>query len=96
MWAYVVVRSAHCIPSERAMHIEPGGVKMYANFDGMVWPKPCDALDEVQWRLRYHSEIDKGDRMVAASVMSAYNALVECTQKKRNYVVANIRREGKK
>lgn len=48
----------------------------YVSFSEMCWPRAGgEALEEVQWRLRY-GEPTKSDLMHAAQVMGAYRALV--------------------
>mgnify|MGYP003577776373 CR=1 FL=1 len=61
-------------------------------FDGMTWPFPCERLNEVEWRLRY-GEPTQQDRMLAASVMSAYTALIYKTQKERNHIASMLKAE---
>lgn len=61
-----------------------------AHFDGMCWPRPCDALDEVQHRLRYGTP-SRSDLLVAAEVIAAYDALVNAPERKRRDVVRAIR-----
>lgn len=60
----------------------------------MTWPNPDDPR-EVEWRLRFATtfglEIRSADRMVAASVMHAYRALIEMSQRDRNQRVSQIR-----
>lgn len=63
-------------------------------YDLMTWPNPDDPA-EVEWRLRFARmlglEITSGDRMIAASVMHAYQALIEMPQRERNQRISQIR-----
>jgi len=64
----------------------------FARFSGMTWPIHIENDDDsVQWRLRYSSP-SKEDLLFAASVMSAYAALVESTRRKRDSVCNILRR----
>ncbi len=62
--------------------------------DVMTWPNPNDP-SEVEWRLRFSRmlglEVTSSDRMVAASFMHAYRALVEMPQRERNARISQIR-----
>lgn len=57
----------------------------------MTWPFPGKRLAEVEWALRY-GEPTRSDLLVAASVISAYEALVLDPQRKRQMVVRELRR----
>lgn len=61
-----------------------------AHFGQMGWPRPCDALDEVNHRLRY-GQATPSDLLVAAGVISAYIALIDATEEKRRLVVRTLR-----
>jgi len=59
----------------------------HVSWNGMVWPRYLEHEDDsVQWRLRYGIP-SKEDLLYAASVMAAYTALVDSTDKKRREVV---------
>ena len=56
----------------------------YLHFDGMAWPNPiaCDELDRV---LRYGSAREiMENRLILASIVSAYNTIVMAGQRTRN------------
>lgn len=58
--------------------------------DGTFWPAP-DAIDRVQWLLRYGTtEQREAVRYEAAEVLNAYSALFLKTIKRRNEVVRRI------
>lgn len=63
-------------------------------YDLMTWPNPDDPTD-TEWRLRYagmlNLDITSRDRMVAASAMHAYRALIELPQRERNQRISQIR-----
>lgn len=60
--------------------------------DGSLWPNPLD-WEEVEYRLRYGNEhLTRGDLLYAASVMSAYRALIFHTNEARNYKANNIKK----
>lgn len=69
------------------MKVTPGT----AHFDQMCWPRAGDYLNELDWRLRYGTEVSRSDALMAASIISAYRALVWSTAKKRARVVLNLR-----
>ena len=63
-----------------------------AHFDDMAWPVPDDEISDVNWRLRHQQgEISINDRLIAASILSAYVDLIAKTNKERNYIVSNIK-----
>lgn len=62
----------------------------YVTFDGQTWPRIHGKIDELEWALRYGQPTDL-DRLVAASVVAAYTALVEKTQEDRRRIVAKLR-----
>ncbi|CAN7592622.1 hypothetical protein LJR039_004312 [Pseudorhodoferax sp. LjRoot39] len=64
----------------------------HRNFDGMCWPVPGMALNELEWRQRYAGEPSTSDRMVVASVLSAYSELVRLPQRQRNKIIAELRK----
>ena len=59
----------------------------HAHFDGMSWPLP----DELEYTLRYGTP-SRGDILMAASIVSAYQELIFCTDKKRRTVVRELRK----
>lgn len=64
----------------------------FARFSEMTWPIHIeDENDSVQWRLRY-GEPSREDILFAASVMQAYAELVESPSRKRDAVIAILRR----
>ena len=65
--------------------------RYYATFDDMCWPIPCNNLSGLEWRLRY-STPTKSDLLVAASVVSAYQGLIEKPGKFRDQVISKIRK----
>jgi len=65
--------------------------KYYASFDDMCWPIPCNELSGLEWRLRY-STPTKSDLLVAASVVSAYQGLIEKPGKFRDQVIKKIKK----
>lgn len=65
------------------------------NFDDMCWPNPSDPQD-LEWILRHGSHdkpLSKMDRLICASFMGAYKQMIRMSQKDRNKLVSNIRRE---
>lgn len=68
---------------------------MWCRFDGMTWPCVNEAVSELDWRLRYlpHEQLTRNDIIAAASIISAYIALVGKTQTKRNYICSRIQKE---
>lgn len=67
-------------------------MKPYLHFDGMAWPNPRHA-STLEYRLRYASRtIKRSDQLVLASIVSAYNTLIEATTKERNRRVASLRK----
>ncbi len=68
------------------------------SFDGMCWPRPSAALSDLNWKLRYGGTLTNSERLIAASVLSAYTQMVHDPAKKRNKVISKIRKsncEGK-
>lgn len=62
----------------------------YKHFNGMCWPVASEEMGELEWRLRY-SSITEGEKMVVASVMSAYRELLSLPQNKRNEIIKELR-----
>jgi hypothetical protein len=67
--------------------------KRTVHFGEMVWPRAVEPDDDsVQWRLRYGPQPpSQSDILYAASVMSAYSALVYKPQRARNSIVRVLR-----
>lgn len=65
----------------------------YKHFNGMCWPIPSEDMGGLEWRLRY-SSITEGEKMVVASVLSAYRELINLPQKKRNEIIKELRKEN--
>jgi hypothetical protein len=62
--------------------------KTHVNFDEMGWPLPDG---ELEWRLRYGNPT-MSDRYMAASILSAYQALIcRKTQKQRNRIAMVVK-----
>ena len=66
--------------------------KRTAYFDGMCWPRAMEPEDDsVQWRLRYGPQPpSREDVLYAASVMSAYTAIIYKTSLARAYIVRTL------
>src|SRR5687768_4573099 len=69
---------------------QANGNGAYASFDSMCWPVPGPSLDEIEWRMRWGIDVCS-ERMVAASVLAAYRALVLSPARKRARVVRQLR-----
>lgn len=65
---------------------------MHRNFNGMSWPVPGKGLNELEWAARYASSLTMSERLVAASVMSAFTELIRLPQRRRNKVIAELRK----
>ena len=65
---------------------------IYRQFDGMCWPVPGEAMNELEWRQRYGGDPSMSNRLVAASVLSAYSELVRLPQRQRNKIIAELRK----
>ena len=69
--------------------------KYYRSWGGMCWPAPGEAIKELGWRLRYQHapmEADSTDRLLSASVVSAYIELINMPQRKRNEIIRELRK----
>ena len=64
----------------------------------MTWPQSGEGMGEVEHRLRYAlpEQITRSDLLYAASVMSAYRALVATTQFNRNKVCGALQHASRK
>lgn len=57
-----------------------------------VWPSPLPR-NSLEWRLRYAQETIKyEDLLHVASIIEAYESLVNCTQKRRNDVCNQMKK----
>ena len=66
---------------------------MHRNFDEMTWPAPCEQMGDLAWRLTWaDGETTKQDRIMAASIIAAYMQMVSDPAKKRQRVIAELRR----
>lgn len=63
---------------------------MYRKIKDMIWPVPCDRMGDVEWQLRY-GEPNKETLLTAASIIFAYRQMICDTQKKRKYIVSELR-----
>lgn len=62
------------------------------HFDGMSWPRPGDDTDpDLEWVMRY-AQPSRSDMLRAASIIAAYRELLTCTDRKRRYVIRQIRK----
>lgn len=64
---------------------------MFRHFNGMCWPCPCERMGELERVLRYGKPTES-DLRSAASVLSAYTQMVRDPAKKRQKVIAELRR----
>ena len=64
---------------------------MYRRFEEMTWPVPCDDMGELQWRLRY-GYAREGDKILAAEIITAYQQMIRDPRRKRDMVVAELRK----
>jgi hypothetical protein len=63
---------------------------LFAQFDGMCWPKPSGDVADIGWKLRYGT-LTESERLTAASVIDAYVHLFNLPQKKRNERMKKIK-----
>lgn len=64
----------------------------YVGFDEMVWPSHSRESRELEWLMRYGSEREvMENRFIVASVIAAYHALLEKTNKQRNKIANRIK-----
>jgi hypothetical protein len=64
-------------------------------FNQQAWPVPCAGLDSVEHRLRFSDPeyyFSMEDRLIAASVINAYQGLIWRTQVERNAVIKELRK----
>ena len=71
------------------------GRNIWAHFDDMTWPVAGDALDDLEWRLRYGAVPDRPDALSAASVIAAYRHLTTCTERNRAHIVRCLKKHTK-
>lgn len=64
---------------------------MYRKTEDMMWPAPCDRMNELAWGLRYGT-LSKNDRIVAAEIITAYQQMISDPKKKRDMVVSELRK----
>ena len=61
--------------------------------DGTVWSTPCDHPDGgLEWRLRYApASITRTEQLLAAGIIKSYRELLAVPERRRRYVVSQIR-----
>lgn len=64
---------------------------LYKKIDDMTWPKPGERMGEIDRSLLQACNPNGDTLAAAASIIAAYRGLVTCSQKKRNYIVAQLR-----
>ena len=64
---------------------------MYRKINDMIWPAPCERMDDVEWEMR-HGTPRIEDRLLAASIIAAYRQMIADPQKKRNLIVSELRK----
>lgn len=70
-----------------------GDRAIHRAFGNMTWPAPCEAMGDLAHRLTWgQGEVDKTDRLLAASIISAYMQMVSDPAKKRQRVIAELRK----
>lgn len=68
-----------------------GPALRWCSFDEMVWPRPDEAMNALEWRLRYDQVVTAEDRLAAASIVAAYRELIYAPGDKRDAVVRELR-----
>jgi len=65
----------------------------WAHFDEMSWPLPDERADCLENALRYDEaeDLTREDRLLAASIVAAYKALIDLSERERSSVVREIR-----
>lgn len=63
---------------------------MYRRIQDMTWPAPCEAMAQLEWRLRY-AHVTINDRLLAASVIQAYMQMIDDPRRKRDFVIRELR-----
>jgi len=61
----------------------------FRHFDGMVWPAPCQQLEDLAHDLT-HGVASDGDRLLAASVVRAYMDLIRTSSNRRNFIAKEL------
>lgn len=61
----------------------------YIRFDGMTWPDPSDP-EEISYQLTWGDA--ESVRLIAASYVRAYAALVEMPQRRRATIIRELRK----
>ena len=68
----------------------------FRHFQGMCWPETGDRLDALEHGLRYAPPpvdgFDMDDRLLAAAVIAAYQALIWSDRFKARQVIRELRR----
>jgi len=64
---------------------------MYRKIKDMVWPAPGKRMDDIGWKIRYGMPV-KSDRLMAASIIDAYKQMIQDPQKKRNFIISELRK----
>ncbi len=64
----------------------------HVGFNTMCWPSICSEWDELVNKLTWHKDLitDK-DKMMCASIITAYKAIVLKSQVRRNDICKNIK-----
>jgi len=65
---------------------------MYQKIKDMMWPAPGKRMDDIGWKIRYSERITISDRILAASIIDAYKQMIQDPQKKRNFIVSELRK----
>lgn len=67
-------------------------MRSHVRFGEMNWPLPGTHTDPaLEWKLRYGTP-SRSDLLVAASIVAAYEELIDCPETKRRYVVRELRK----
>ena len=69
--------------------------RCFASFEEMCWPLANEAVGDIGWRLRYGYELTESERLVAASVISAYIQMINDPAEKRNKVIKVLHEASK-
>lgn len=63
---------------------------IYRSFKDMTWPCPGERMGEIEWQLRY-GEPSRKDLLSAASVLAAYQHLIEMPERRRREIIPELR-----
>lgn len=63
----------------------------YCRLNDTTWPHSADRILGVDYKLRYGRELDAKDRMFAASVLLAYEALINKSISESTNVLRGLR-----